>query len=107
MKKIALSLATVAAIALPIITLAQIGGNPPAINASLVGIGQEIANASWIVFTIIAVVMFVFAGVRFLTAGGEPEKVAQARGAFMWGVAGIVVGILAFTIITVVTSVIH
>jgi RsiW-degrading membrane proteinase PrsW (M82 family) len=106
MKKIALSLATIGAIALPIIALAQIGGPTPKLDIDLTTFGLNIANAAWIIFTIIAVVMFVVAGVLFLTARGNPEQVQQARNAFLWGVVGVVVAILAFTIITLVTRVV-
>jgi len=102
MKKIELSLVTVAVIALPIIALAQIGGTPPGISTDLTGLGTKIANAVWIVFTVVAVIAFVTAGILFLSAGGQPEKVATARSAFIWGIAGVVVGIIAFTIINVV-----
>ena len=107
MKKIVLSLITVSLIVLPVITLAQIGGNVPTINLSLQQLGEKIANATWIVFTIIALVMFVVAGIMFITAQGDPEKIKTARGAFIWGVAGIVVAIIAFTIITVVNSILQ
>lgn len=107
MKKIALSLASLGAMVLPFVAMAQIGGNPPTINTDLVSLGNQIARGAWIVFTIIAVIAFVIAGVMFLVSGGDPDKITKARQAFLWGVAGIVVGILAFTIITVVTSVIH
>jgi hypothetical protein len=90
---------------LPIVAIAQIGGSPPTINTDLEGIGNSIANAAWIVFTIIAVIAFVIAGVLFLTAAGNAEKIAQARTAFLWGVAGVVVGIMAFGIITIITSI--
>ena len=102
MKKIALSLATIAVIALPIIALAQIGGSPPGISTDLTTLGTKIANAVWIVFTVIAVISFVVAGILFMTAQGQPEKIASARSAFIWGIAGVVVGIIAFTIINVV-----
>lgn len=105
MKKIALSLITIGAAALPIIALAQIGGPIPELNFGLQEIGVKIANAAWIIFTIIAVVCFVIAGILFLTSQGSPEKIVAARQAFLWGVAGVVVGILAFTIITVVKSI--
>jgi len=90
---------------LPVLTMAQIGGSPPSINTDLTSLGQKIANAVWIIFTIIAVIMFVVAGITFLTAQGDPEKVKGARNSVIWGVAGIVVAILAFTIIKVVTSI--
>jgi ATP/ADP translocase len=107
MKKIVSTLVSLAALAAPVVAMGQISNNVPRINTNLLVIGNEIAIGAWIVFTIIAVVMFVIAGILFLTAAGDAEKVQNARNAFLWGVAGIVVGILAYTIITVVTSIIH
>jgi hypothetical protein len=102
-KKIALSVATIASIVLPVIALAQIGGTPPSAFApNLTSFGTVIVNQIWIIFTIVAVICFVVAGILFLTSGGNPEKVAAARSAFLWGVAGIVVGVLAYTIIALV-----
>ncbi len=105
MTKIKLALISSALTLLPVVTLAQVGGSPPSITLSLVGLGQKIANTAWIVFTIIAVVMFVAAGVLFITAQGDAEKVKTARNAFIWGVVGVLVAIIAFTIITIVSSV--
>lgn len=103
MKKIALSLATIGLIVMPVLALAQVGGSAPGTFAvSLESLGQMIVNQIWVVFTIIAIICFVIAGVLFLTSGGDPEKIGKARSALIWGVAGIVVGILAFTIIAVI-----
>ena len=74
-------------------------GGPPIINLNITQIGLRLVNAVWVVFTIIAVIMFLVAGILFLTAQGQPEKIQQAKKAFLWGVAGIAVGILAFGII--------
>lgn len=104
-KKITLGAITVISVILPVLALAQIGGSPPQLNLDLTTIGTKIANAAWIVFTIIAVIMFIVAGILFLTSQGDPDKITKARSAFIWGVAGIVVGIIAFTIITIVKSV--
>jgi heme/copper-type cytochrome/quinol oxidase subunit 2 len=106
MKKILLSLALLGMLVLPALTMAQIGGSPPNVeNLSLERVGQIIADAVWIIFTIIAVVMFVVAGIMFLTASGDAEKIKTARNAFLWGVAGVVVAIIAFGIISIVGSV--
>jgi hypothetical protein len=56
----------------------------------------------WIIFGGIAVIAFVVSGILFLTAGGAPEKVATARNAAIWGIAGVVVGILAYSILAIV-----
>ena len=92
---------------LPVLAFAQIidvmpGGIEPVsdINQLVVAI----QNISATVFGAIAVVMFVIAGIMFLTAQGNPEKVQAARSAFLWGIAGVVVGIIAFSIIAIVRS---
>jgi len=103
MKKIALSLAVVGMAVLPILALAQVGGSAPGTFAvSLESLGQMIVNQIWVVFTVLAIICLIIAGVLFLTSQGDPEKIAKARSALIWGIAGIVVGILAFTIIAVI-----
>lgn len=57
-----------------------------------------ILNLIWAVFIGFAVVMFVWAGFLFVNAHGDPTEVATARKALLWGVIGVVVGVLAFTI---------
>ena len=58
------------------------------------------------VFAAIAVIMFIWAGVTFLTANGAPEKIQQARTAAMWGVVGVIVMILAYSIFAIATNII-
>jgi uncharacterized membrane protein YjfL (UPF0719 family) len=103
-KKNILALVSAVVILVPMITLAQVGGSPPALGLNLTQIAENIAKAMWIIFTAVAVVMFVTAGILFLTAQGQPEKIATARQAVIWGIAGVVVAILAFTIISFTTS---
>lgn len=104
MNKIIISLIALVVVISPVMALAQIGGTPPTISLDLTALGNKIASTMWIVFTILAVIMFVVAGIQFLTAQGDPEKVQAARGSLIWGVVGVVVAILAFTIITIVKS---
>ena len=47
----------------------------------------------------LAVIMFVFAGILFLTSMGDPSKITTARNAVIWGVIGIIVAIFAFSIV--------
>jgi hypothetical protein len=64
-----------------------------------------IEMAAGLIFGAVAVISFVIAGILFLTANGEPEKIKTARSAVIWGIAGVVVGILAFSIIAIVISI--
>ena len=82
------------------IASAQLHPYGPAI--SYVGILDGILSAVWIIFTAVVVISFVVAGILFLTAGGAPDKIKTAKAAFIWGVAGVVVGIIAYSIIGIV-----
>jgi NAD/NADP transhydrogenase beta subunit len=46
--------------------------------------------------------MFIVAGILFLTSMGDPGKLATARAAVIWAVVGVVVAIIAFSIINIV-----
>ena len=71
-------------------------------DISLNSIIDNVVGNVWIIFAAIAVVSFLIAGITFLTANGAADKLKTARSAFMWGVVGVVVGILAYSIISVV-----
>jgi hypothetical protein len=108
MKKIKLTLGAITALVLPFVVSAQMegtapGGYPTSVT-SLGDVIHAVENATGLVFGAIAVIAFVVAGILFLTAGGAPEKIASARSAFLWGIAGVVVGIIAFSIIAIVGS---
>ena len=107
-QKSILSLAILCIIGVPVMALALTGDVPPTAGSisSLSDLIKNIEIAIWMIFAAIAVIMFVVAGILFLTAQGAPEKVQAARSAFMWGVVGVIVGIIAYSIIAIVSSVI-
>ena len=89
----------------PLVGFAQlepygVGGGPQVTNWH--NIFNAATLAAGALFGCIAVIMFVAAGILFLTAQGAPEKLKEARAAVLWGVVGVVVGIIAFTIIRIV-----
>ena len=111
MNKINIALVSLAVLALPVMALAQlqpqavgVGGVPQIVSLS--SVITYIENAMAMIFSAIAVIMFIVAGILFLTAGGVPEKVQAARSAFLWGIAGVIVGIIAFSIVAIVSSMI-
>lgn len=50
----------------------------------------------------IAVLIIVIAGLNFVMAGGDPQKVAKARGTIIYALIGLVVAISAEAIVTFV-----
>lgn len=78
------------------------GGNDP---SSLVA--DIIRNGIWllaIVAFIAALIWIIFAGFRFITAGGDEKTVASAWAQIYWGLIGLVVVVGAFAIIKIVET---
>ena len=88
-------------------------GTPPGLPENATGqsifnnIADKITTGIWEVFALFAIVMFVLAGISFMTAQGDPEKVKTARNEFLWAIVGVVVAILAFSIVTIIRSVLQ
>lgn len=64
----------------------------------------SVVYMAWVIFVAIGIICFLVAGVLFLTSQGQAEKLKTARAAVLWGVAGIAVGILAFSIRIIITA---
>ena len=106
MTKNKIALISLGVLFLPVLVFAQgVPTNAP-INAisSISSLIQYIENLMWVVFGGIAVICFVVAGILFLTSGGQAEKVQTARSAFLWGIAGVIVGIIAYSIVAIIYS---
>ena len=103
MKKIVVSLLLLSILVLPV-TVGAIPSQPGEGSiGSLTEFYNTVGRVAWQAFAIIALIMFIIAGVLFLTAGGDPEKVKTARNAFLWGVVGIIVAVVAFSIVTIIS----
>lgn len=85
--------------------LAQITGNvegnfPPA------GIFTSFGDVATTVVTIlmgisgsIAIILIIIAGIKFVTSGGDPKKLAAAQATITYAIIGIAVTVLAFIIL--------
>jgi hypothetical protein len=60
----------------------------------------------WVLFAALAILMFIMAGVSFLTASGDPGKIKTARTMVLWGIVGVLVGVLAFSAPLLITQLI-
>jgi hypothetical protein len=66
-----------------------------------------INNASNILVGMIAaftVLMFVYAGLMYVTASGDTEKINKAHNALKYAVIGLIIGVLAFAIVNMVLN---
>ena len=105
-KKIAIIVSSMALLATPALLLADInpGAAPNQQNINVTQIVNLILNFIWPLFIGFAVIMFIVAGFTFLTAQGDAAKVGAARQAVLWGVVGVVVGVIAFSLPFIIRS---
>lgn len=105
-KKIAALLASSVLLALPVVSMAILNPVVPTTiaNFSVINLVNTILNLIWPIFIGFAVVMFIISGFYFIAARGEPEGVDKARQFLIWGVVGVAVGVIAFSIPYVVQN---
>jgi hypothetical protein len=104
MKKIIVSLLLLSILVLPITAMAIPTQPGEGDIGDIEGLYDKIGTVAWVVFAMVALICFLIAGILFLTAAGNPAKIAIARNAFLWGVAGVVVGVIAFSIVKIVQN---
>ncbi|KKP41926.1 MAG: hypothetical protein UR46_C0034G0013 [Parcubacteria group bacterium GW2011_GWA1_33_6] len=100
-KKLVLFSVLATLLVLPVIGLAGFNpGDPPASDAdlSVIQLIDVIISFIWPIVVIVVIILFTVSAFIFLTAQGNPEEVARARQAFIWGVAGTVVIFIAWSI---------
>ncbi len=112
-KKLTTSVILVTALALPLVAFAGPApvpapflGNPfpGQVNLNIFTALGMLLYMVWAVTAAAVIIFFILAGFKFLTAQGDPTKVAEARKAVIWGMAGVAVIVISFSIITLVRS---
>ena len=67
---------------------------------------QQIINVVVGVLGVVAVGVIIVGGVFYVTSTGEAAKIARAKNTILYGIVGLVVALLAFTVVNfVLTSV--
>ncbi len=51
----------------------------------------------------VAVILIVYSGIKFVTSGGDPKKVGEARAIMTYAIIGAVIVLLSFTIIYLIS----
>ena len=73
-------------------------------KGDLMGILTVIINVVVGVVGFIAVAMIVLGGINFATSQGDTSKVTKARNTILYGVVGLIMAILAFSIVNFVLA---
>ena len=67
----------------------------PSTVGGVVDVIRQVVRWVYIIFFIIAVLLIIFAAFTYLTAGGDPEKVAEAKNRLIYAAVAIAVAFLA------------
>src|SRR3989339_571044 len=70
----------------------------------IVNIFDRAANYLFTFTIILAVIVFIWNGILFMTSGGQDQKITTARKALTWALVGVVIAIASKGIIMIVIS---
>ncbi len=105
--------ASIAAAFAPVLAFAQnqppgdISGGTQGRITSLTGIWSIVQSAvNWLVavFFLYATIQFLLAGWEYLSSKGDEAKVTEVRNRLLYGVIGVAVGLLAFSVPAIVRT---
>lgn len=66
---------------------------------------QNIVTWLFILVGVAAIILIAYSGVKFILSGGDSKQVEGARKTFTYAIAGLVVVLLAYTVIRVISHV--
>jgi len=94
MKKIISALILASLLIVPLgILAAYTGTTVPSVELDI-ALDRIMKFAFWLLIAV-AVIFLIFAGLTFVTAQGDPEKIKKARDYVLYALIGVVVGVLA------------
>ena len=68
------------------------------------GVFRQVTNTILYIVGIIAVVMLIIGGIKYLVSGGDSKKVTDAKNTVLYAIIGIVICFFAYAIINFVVS---
>lgn len=75
----------------------------PQVDASNVQV-RQILQVIFAIFGALAVLMLVISGLRYVASQGSPQEVAKAKGTAVYALVGLVLAIMAESIVTFVLA---
>ena len=68
------------------------------------GVFRQVTNTILYIVGIIAVLMLIIGGIRYVVSGGDSKKVTDAKNTVLYAIIGLVICFLAFAIVNFVIS---
>lgn len=73
-------------------------------NDNAASMAEKIVSTLLFILGILAVIMIIVGGIRYVTSAGDASRVKAAKDTVMYSVVGLVVAILAYAIVTFVVG---
>ncbi len=68
------------------------------------GIFTQITNTALAAVGLIAVIMLIFGGIRYIISGGDQKKVTEAKNTILYAIIGLIIALLAYAIVNFVLN---
>ena len=68
------------------------------------GVFKQVTNTILYIVGIIAVIMLIIGGIKYVLSGGDAKKVTDAKNTVLYAIIGLVIAFLAFAIVNFVIS---
>lgn len=68
------------------------------------GVFKQVTNTILYIVGIIAVIMLIIGGIKYVVSGGDSKKVTDAKNTVLYAIIGLVISFLAFAIVNFVIS---
>ncbi len=68
------------------------------------GVFKQVTNTILYIVGIIAVIMLIIGGIKYVVSGGDSKKVTDAKNTVLYAIIGLVIAFLAFAIVNFVSS---
>lgn len=78
--------------------------NPLGDDSTIYDLIKRIAYEILVLAIPLAIIMFVVAGIRFMTSAGNEEKVTEARKQLVWTVVGLVVVFMGYALVDIIRN---
>jgi phosphoglycerol transferase MdoB-like AlkP superfamily enzyme len=105
MKKLLSSLVLTGLLALPVVGLAQ-QAPPAAPTADIMATLDSITDWLFAILLIVAAIFIIIAGYFFITAQGDPDKIAKARQFVLYALIGVLTGFAAKGLVVLISRIV-
>lgn len=68
------------------------------------GVFKQVTNTILYIVGIIAVIMLIIGGIKYVISGGDAKKVTDAKNTVLYAIIGLIIAFLAFAIVNFVIS---